>query len=649
MERIQVLPAQVSQLIAAGEVVERPASVVKELMENAIDAGSTVITVEISGGGVDEICVADNGSGMSAQDAETCFLRHATSKIHRAEDIGAVLTLGFRGEALASIAAVAQITLITRLSDATEGTKLVLNGGVVEEKSPVGAPSGTTIRVKNLFYNTPARKKFLHSERAETGAISALMDKLALSHPEISFRYAVNGKRDLFTPGDGKIESAVLAVFGSQVAASMLPVQSDGEISVSGLVGKPIAARGNRNQQYFFINQRAVVSPMLSKALESAYAGSLMIGKYPTCALFLSIDPKSVDVNVHPAKSIVKFSDEKSIYGAVYGAVSCALGTVDQLHTAAPAPTLSPEKQARILAGYFDAPSTQPTFTVPAPALDRAPNPLERKPEEKTSSASALAQAPVSAPKEAAPAVSEVRYQIREDLNPQGKIATFYDPAAALEDPRFQQAPPRFEVEKPKPEPTPEPESLVTPEIRYVGEIFHMYLIVEVGEEVCFVDKHAAHERLLFEKFKQQAYTPAVQPLLADLTVSLNREDKASVLENRELFAQCGFEIEDYGGNALMVRSIPCDLSGEDVADVLEQSVAALAEKRSPKDRHTRILETMACKAAVKGGQPISQVEIQALLKKLFSFPDVKYCPHGRPIVYTMNKRDFDKFFKRIV
>lgn len=650
MDRVRVLPADVSQLIAAGEVVERPASVIKELVENAIDAGASVIRVDIEGGGVRLMRVTDNGCGMTPADAKTCFLRHATSKIQTAHDISGVVTLGFRGEALASIAAVSRVRLITRTEGALEGTCVRIEGGTLMSSESIGAPIGTSITIEDLFYNTPARKKFLKSERSETGAIGALMDRLALSHPEISFRYHNNSKEELYTPGDGQVASVVSAVLGTQTARAMVEVNRKDTIGVSGLICRPLAARGNRNQQYFFINGRCITSGLLSKAMESAYSGSIMVGKFPSCVLFLSLDAASVDVNVHPSKNIVKFSDDKVVFNAVYAAVSQALDNMDQRHVAS-TPALSMKEQSRIVSGFYEIPTQQPVMKIetekeiPAvtaplvmPKPDIAVSTTNPEPD--------VIVRPAEDEEKPAP-VTRKEFTYAEPAV-RNTILTFYDRTA---EPTYSApvyaspAPvvPQFQVR--------ETEPLVTevePEIVCIGEIFNTYIIAQCGDEVYFIDKHAAHERLIFEKLKGQIQTGS-QPLLVECVVSLNRQDKVAILEDTDHFAACGFELEDYGGNAIMVRAIPSELASDDISDVLEQSVAALNDRRSSKDKKIKILEVMACKAAVKGGQFSGRAEQQKLLDRLFAIPDVKYCPHGRPIICTMTKKDFEKMFKRIV
>ena len=638
MDRVRVLSADVAQLIAAGEVVERPASVIKELVENSIDAGATVIRVDIEAGGVRLMRVTDNGCGMTSRDAQTCFLRHATSKIQTADDISGVITLGFRGEALASIAAVSRVRLVTRTESAIEGTRVCMEGGVLIENESIGAPVGTSITIEDLFYNTPARKKFLKSERSEAGAIGALMDRLALSHPEISFRFQNNGKEELYTPGDGQILSAVSAVLGAQSSRAMIKVNREDVIGVSGLTCRPLAARGNRNQQYFFINGRCITSGLLSKAVESAYAGSIMTGKYPICVLFLSLDASSVDVNVHPSKSIVKFSDDKAIFNAVYAAVSQALDGMDQRHVTS-TPALSQKEQTKIVSGFYEIPAQQPVMKIETPKAESLITPMPKT----------EPNVIVSAKEE--PSKTEIVHEFTyADPISRSTAVTFHDRAAQPTyetSTRAETTPPsiipQFRVSKPEPI-----VEQVEPETVCIGEIFNTYIIAQCGDEVYFVDKHAAHERLIFEKLINQEKTGS-QPMLVDCVVSLNRQDKATVLEDMDYFTACGFELEDYGGNAIMVRAIPAELTSEDISDILEQSVAALSDRRSSKDKRTRILEVMACKAAVKGGHFSDKAEQKKLLERLFAIPDVKYCPHGRPIICTMSKKDFEKMFKRIV
>lgn len=638
MDRVRVLSADVAQLIAAGEVVERPASVIKELVENSIDAGATMIRVDIEGGGVRLMRVTDNGCGMTSSDAQTCFLRHATSKIQTADDISGVITLGFRGEALASIAAVSHVRLVTRTEASVEGTCVRMDGGVLIENEPIGAPVGTSITIEDLFYNTPARKKFLKSERSEAGAIGALMDRLALSHPEISFRYQSNGKEELYTPGDGQISSAVSSVLGTQSSRAMIEVNCEDTIGVSGLTCRPLAARGNRNQQYFFINGRCITSGLLSKAVESAYAGSIMVGKYPICVLFLSLDASSVDVNVHPSKSIVKFSDDKAIFNAVFAAVAKALDGMDQRHVTS-TPALSQKEQTKIVSGFYEIPSQQPAMKIEPPKTESFVTPIA-KPEPNV----------IVSVKEEQPQAEKKHEFTYADPISRSTVVTFHDRAAqpTYTTPSYTVTTPppvipQFQVSKPEPVVV-----QVEPETVCVGEIFNTYIIAQCGDEVYFIDKHAAHERLIFEKLKDQVSTGS-QPMLVECVVSLNRQDKSAVLEDIDYFIGCGFELEDYGGNAIMVRAIPAELTSEDISDVLEQSVAALSDRRSSKDKRTRILEVMACKAAVKGGQFSDKAEQRQLLDRLFAIPDVKYCPHGRPIICTMSKKDFEKMFKRIV
>lgn len=628
MKQVHVLPTEVAQLIAAGEVVERPASVIKELVENAIDAGSTKIRIDIEGGGVNLIRITDNGCGMNESDAQTCFLRHATSKIRNAQDISKVLTLGFRGEALASIAAVSRVKMTTRTQNDIEGTHICLDGGVVIRKEPIGAPVGTAISVEDLFYNTPARKKFLKSERSETGAISALLDRLALSHPEISFQYYINNKEELFTPGDGKLASVASVVLGAQQARAMLNVEGADPIFVRGLVCKPLAARGNRSQQYFFINGRCVTSGLLAKAVESAYAGSIMSGKYPVFVLFLDLDATSIDVNVHPSKSIVKFSDEKAVFSAVFHAVSQSLKGMDQRYVATKK-ELDIQEQKKIVAGFYEIPTQQPAMNVMvsnSPIPSKEPNIIVQPSDNDFNN-----DPPVLAGR------PKTTLTFTDRTTPQ---MPFVAPIRTM--PQAQSAP-QFTVINPEPV-----ETEIPPQIICIGEIFNTYIIAQCADEVYFIDKHAAHERLIFDTLNKKAKCES-QPLLVECIVSLDRQDKTFILDELELFTECGFDLEDYGGNSIMVRAIPPEIAKEDISAILEHAAGNLADKKITKDKRTKILESMACKSAIKGGQYSHKAEQQALIDRLFAIPDVKYCPHGRPIIYTMTKKDFEKLFKRIV
>ncbi len=666
MDKIAVLPKETAQLIAAGEVVERPASVVKELVENAIDAGASAVTVDISDGGTTSIRVQDNGSGMSEADARACFLRHATSKVRRAEDIYRVQTLGFRGEALASIAAVARVRLVTKRAEDETGTLVRMEGGTLAEQAPFGCPDGTVITVSDLFYNTPARKKFLKSVRSETSAILALADRLALSHPEISFRVISQGREELFTPGDGVLRNAVHAVLGAKVAEALLPVEYKvNGVSITGYITKPLFARGNRNMQYFFINDRTVQSKTLYATLDAAYKGSIMAGKFPGCILHIAVDPARIDVNVHPTKSVVKFSDENEIFNYMLRAVHEALRGEGQQFTARPdtRPAQEPGKSTirpapkRDLSAFFEQEAVQPAMSAPT----GPPRPAAGA--SAFSGQSAFSRTGTACRDSAAPVnlyggvPAPPKYDAVSTLaDSGGAIPVGVMPPAFKPSPAAPSSLPTFRIEPPAPAAEPEPvPASAEPEpaepVLYIGEVLRTYLIAQRGDEVYFVDKHAAHERILYDQLAQAGDTPVSQPLLLSRTLLLGKREKSALLENAESLERCGFEIGDLGGGTLTVRAVPHVLDDDDVETALAEIADELLAGKGGAElsKLDSIRAVTACKAAVKAGQKNDPRENEALLEQLFSRPDLKYCPHGRPLIYTLTKRDFEKFFKRIV
>ena len=620
MPKIIQLSSHVANLIAAGEVVERPASVVKELLENAVDAGASKITVEIRDGGMTFLRVTDNGCGMEAEDAKTAFLRHATSKLRTAEDLAAISTMGFRGEALAAIASVSRIDLMTKTAGTVSGTSLHLEAGVVTEESEAGCPVGTTIIIRDLFYNTPARMKFMKSDTVEGGRVSAAVQLQVLAHPEVAFTFIRDGKQILSTPGTGELDAAVYCVYGRD-SARMAKVDSrwDG-YSLTGFVSKPTDARPSRNMQTFFVNDRPVRSKLLMSALEEAYRNQLMVGKFPACVLHLRLPANAVDVNVHPAKTEVKFLSEKAVFDCVHYGVLAALNKE----------TDRPQVQ------FKSAP--QPTVPAYKPAQPAAPKQQTffrtMTAEEYKNFSTAVKEAPKPQPAAA--------------------VAT----AAAVE--RQQNLPLRENVCIPTPPPvTPpaaekEPEQTVMPmpqqiPWRMVGELYNSYIIVEQGEDAFLIDKHAAHERILFEKLKanQEAITP--QLLLSPIPVQLRADAAAELLNNAELLAELGFEIEEFGDSTVLLRQIPMDLSPEAAAEAAESIAADLLSGRREKKDTVRdeILHTVACKAAIKAGWLNDSKELLALVKQVMEREDLKYCPHGRPICVSLSKKQLEKQFKR--
>ena len=627
--KINQLPSHVADLIAAGEVVERPGSVVKELTENAIDAGATAVTVEIQNGGITFIRVTDNGCGMAPEDAETAFLRHATSKIATAQDLDSIHTLGFRGEALAAISAVSRIDLLTREPDRTEGISLHLESGVVTERSPAGCPAGTTILVRDLFYHTPARMKFLKRDTAEGAYAFSAVQKQALAHPEVAFRFLRDGEEVLSTPGDGELLSAIYAVLGRQTALEMIPVENQWEgIGVRGFVTKPTASRGSRSYQHFFVNGRYVKSKSLTAALEDAYKNQIMVGRFPAGVLQITVPAETVDVNVHPTKIEVKFLSERAVFDAVHYGVLAAMSRAPgrpemHLHaTVLPqAAPQSPSVPQRPAAPSVPASPAAPPRQITMPAYTErvsvcvadavhAPQPTPDR------SASPLAQAAVQA------ALSQVKARC---------AAPAPQPAVMQDTPAQQEIP------------------LAERPYRVVGEVLDTYLVVEQGEAVLCIDKHAAHERILFEKLKAQPHAIMAQVLLSPISANLDQEEAALLLQNAAMLQEYGYEIEDFGDGSVLIRQIPADIDAGDAESNLMELAEILRTSRHPDPISLRddVLHTIACKAAIKAGWHTEPTERDALIRQVLTRDDIKYCPHGRPVCITLTKHQLEHQFKR--
>ena len=662
MPSIIQLPTHIANLIAAGEVVERPASVVKELLENAVDAGAAKITVEIRDGGMTFLRVTDDGCGMSPQDARTAFLRHATSKLRTAEDLAAISTMGFRGEALAAIASVSRIDLMTKQKGSLSGTSLHLEAGVITEETETGCPEGTTIIIRDLFFNTPARMKFMKSDTVEAGRVTAAVQLQALAHPQVAVQFLRDGKQVLSTPGGGSLQAAVYCVYGREFAA-MAQVQSKwDDYRLSGYVSKPTQARPSRNLQTFFVNNRPVKSRLLVSAFEEAYRNQLMVGKFPACVLHLELPATAVDVNVHPAKTEVKFLNEKAVFDCVHYGVLAALNkTADrpavQFPQSAPAPQTagSPKPAAQQPTPTKSAPRqdfyrtmTPEEFKTFSAALEAAPRPKQ----DAAAAAAALVQkaakeqpvlcSPVTAPK-TPPAKPEMPKQ--EPLPPLPEFPPEPSKTAPLpKAPEPQSAPEQ--------EPEPVQEELPLPagqDWRMVGELYRSYILVEQGEDAFLIDKHAAHERILFEKLKSNQEAISGQQLLSPIPVRLNPAAAAELLANRDMLEELGFEIEEFGENTLLLRQIPMDLSPEDAAQAVESLAADLLNGRREHKNTVRdeLLHTVACKAAIKAGWVSDEQELLAIAREVMAREDLKYCPHGRPICVSLSKKQLEKQFKR--
>ena len=667
MPKIVQLSRHVADLIAAGEVVERPASVVKELVENAIDAGAARITIEIQNGGMTFIRISDNGCGMAPEDARTAFLRHATSKIRNKDDLAAISTLGFRGEALAAISAVSRIDLLTKAAD-TPGVSLHLEAGQITQESPAGCPEGTTILVRDLFYNTPARMKFMKSDQAEASAVFLAVQQQALAHPEIAFRFLKDGQEQLSTAGSGDRMAAIYTVFGREIANNMIEVKGSWEqFTVHGFVTKPTCTRGNRSYQYFFVNFRFIKSRMLSAALEEAYKNQLMVGRFPVCVLEIDLPVQAVDVNVHPAKTEVKFLSERGAFDAVHYAVLSALNKAP----GRPAVQLPKSRQDQIagsVSSNIPVPKKDFFQTKTAEEFRRTASAAEENPFEKPvrpaakpvsvfvdepSFLSAALSSPVQVPErtvkapEAAPVVPKA-----EPVAPAPKEA----PAPltpVLEEEHFPLG--RKAASAPtKLTPAPEPESqqvLSIPEVpfRVIGETMDTYILVEQGESLLLIDKHAAHERVLFEKLKSEEHPVMPQLLLQPVPVQLTKPEAQAVLENLPLLQSLGFDVSEFADLQLVLRQIPSDLTEEDACATLEAFAEDLLTGKRPSqaDLRDNLLHTMACKAAIKAGWHTQPREREALVREVLSRDDIKYCPHGRPVCIELTKKELEKQFKR--
>ena len=590
MPDIQCLPRHVADLIAAGEVVERPASVAKELLENALDAGATAIVAEVQHGGLTYLRMTDNGCGIAPQQLPTAFLRHATSKLRTAGDLAAIGTLGFRGEALAAISAVSRVDILTRQTGAQTGASLHLEGGVPGQVEEIGCPEGTTICVRDLFYNTPARMKFMKKDSAEGAAVAGIVQHLALSHPEVSFKLLRDGAEVLHTPGDGQLLSAVYAAMGRDFAMGLQEVRGcGGDVQVSGYVTRPLNGHGTRGRQLFFVNGRFVKSQLLSAALEEAYRNRLLKGKFPGCVLHLTLPEDRVDVNVHPAKTVVKFVSDKTAFDAVYYTVMDALNRAEQ-------PARQEEK---------------PFYrTMTAQEFRQQQKPQPEKPPLGSYTARPAAPAPAAEPQEPAP--------VREEPPVQETVSL----------------PEQVTLEPPHEAPW-----------RIAGEVLRTYIICEDEEEnVWLIDKHAAHERVRFDALKAAAEPVMTQTLLEPLAVELPPEDCAAVLEQLPLLERYGFRCEDFGG-AVLVREVPGDI--DDPAGALEELAEDLRLNRADPDAaRDSLLSTMACKSAIKAGMHTDPAELRRLVDRVQS-GEIQYCPHGRPVAVKLSKYQVEKMFKR--
>ena len=699
MGRIRVLDKTVANMIAAGEVVERPASVVKELLENAMDAGASHVTVEIKSGGIAYIRVADDGCGMSQEDAATCLLRHATSKISTAEDLAAIGTLGFRGEALASIAAVANIDIYTKTADSELGTHLSCRCGETPEIAEAGCPQGTTVLVRDLFCSTPARMKFLKKDHTEAGYIADMLNRLALSHPDISFKLIHNGKEALFTSGDGELVNCVYSVYGREAGKAMVPVHyKEAPVEVTGLAGRGEISRPNRNMQNFFINGRYIKSPLLSRAAEDAYKNELMTGKFPALIINIAIDPSLVDINVHPTKLEAKFADEKHIYHCVYWAVKNALHanvhipkvqetvgrkafempenaerkTAEPIRmTETPASGAAAAEETRQTAGMQTegeaGRSAHTAADMRTAAVRAAETPKSAKPDDtrrKDKPSFGLREPaliwpiPEFIPPQTIPMDDNKKQMLAEDIvwesgrSETASASQWEEKAAAVRAADSQAGEDIVQAVEPETQQNARADK-PAPEYQIRGQVFDTYLIVEKDGEMLMVDQHAAHERLRYEELLRQyrERKVAAQSMLIPSVVTLSAQEMAVWREHEEEIAALGFDTEEFGANAVALRAAPEELSDRDLGELFLSIITMFSVNRKNvgEDLVSRILYSIACKGAIKANHNLHEAEMKALLDAVFALDGINTCPHGRPITIAFTKSFIEKQFKRII
>ena len=636
MARINVLPKEIYQLIAAGEVVERPSSVVKEMIENSLDAGAKNITLEIKNGGSTYIRITDDGCGIERDDVRKVFISHATSKISKKDDLNSIGTLGFRGEAMASISAVSKVELLTKAENEEIGTRYEIAGGEELEFDDAGCPNGTTIVVRDIFFNTPARMKFLKKDVTEGNQVAGIVDRMAISHPKISFRFIRDGKQVLITSGNGDLKSTVYSVLGKEMSDSLMSVDySFNDMRITGFVSKPTASRKSRAGQYFYINNRIVKSKTAMAALEQAYKNTIMVGRFPACVLNIELNPAQVDVNVHPAKTEVRFANEKPIFDLVYYAVKTAIENDRTVKEVEFKENPIYRQESKNVYQNNDNKSFQAKFDF-FKKKDEPPSQqvIKTKPREDFWQ--------VEAPKP--------EYKIARDENPKARvdINIEYEEPEEISTAKSKDAPKERDIEKVVITDEKDNENVI-PNFKLIGEAFKTYLIVEIENELYFIDKHAAHERMNFERFKAQA-TVETQMLLAPVVVNLTKDEFIAISENVELIKKCGFELEEFGESQIIVRAIPSLVDGDSVKDLMLEIAQKLLEHKTDilPDKIDWIYHSASCRGAVKAGDYTSRQEQEMFVKKLLSMPNIRFCPHGRPVFIKMSKYDIEKQFGRV-
>lgn len=669
MPKINILPKEVYSLIAAGEVVERPLSIVKEMIENSIDAGSKHITVEIKNGGTTYIRITDDGCGIAKEDVKKVFISHATSKIADAEDLNSILTLGFRGEAMASISAVAKVELLTRVSGEELGTRYEIHGGREMDFADAGCPEGTTIVVRDIFFNVPARMKFLKKDVTEGNSVQGIVERMAISHPEISFRFIREGRQVLVTSGNGDLKGTVYSVFGKELSDTLVPVDYAFEgMRVTGFVSRPHQSRKSRAMQFFFINSRLVKSTTAMAALEQAYKNNIMVGRYPACVLNIEIDAKLIDVNVHPAKIEVRFVNEKPVFNLIYYGVKTAIETGDSVKEAdfgtsydgRPYKNLEkhsvkvdflkkeePPKQMK-----FSSKPLNDFWQVASPS-----KPIEHKRKDSYGNAEDyVISAGNTLDKLDNAVTTDYSVSVKIDFSDSGEKRDNSEDVILIDDSKS--AGERlFGIADNTPDKDNsdvieiKAEDEIAPEFTVVGEAFNTYIIVQIENNLYYIDKHAAHERMNFERLKAQAKDNiSTQILLAPVAVKLSAEEYSVVTENLPLLAKCGIIAEDFGNMTVIVREIPSLLEGADAKDLIIETAGKLLEHKTDlePDKMDWIFHSASCRSAVKGGDYTTPEERELFVKKLLSMPNIRYCPHGRPVMIKISKYEIEKQFGRI-
>lgn len=656
MAHINILPKEVYSLIAAGEVVERPMSVVKEMLENSIDAGARHIIVEIKNGGTTYIRITDDGCGIAREDVEKVFISHATSKISTGEDLNAIGTLGFRGEAMASIAAVAKVELLTKTENESSGTRYEINGGEKISLSDAGCPNGTTVVVRDIFFNVPARMKFLKKDVTEGNAVQGVVDRIALSHPEISFRFIRDGKQVLITSGNSDLKGTVYSVFGAELSDTLIETDySYNSMRLTGYVSRPHQSRKSRSMQFFFINGRLVKSATAMAALEQAYKNLIMVGRYPACVLNIEIDPKLVDVNVHPSKTEVRFVNEKPVFDLVYYGVKTAVETKNSV------------KEGSF---YSDANGRNyRNLETQTSKIDFGVKP-EQPSQLKFSNATANNPWRVAAPSGYTEHKRKDSYGDPKDYKiKSGRIFSenetveeneysttvtidFSDKKDTAEKPENTVSAQPSAQEASAPAAAVVDEKDDVPAFKVVGEAFNTYIIVEIKNDLYYIDKHAAHERMNFERLKKEAAQTGIasQALLVPTAVSMTPEEYEAVISNLSLLSKCGFAAENFGSNTVIVREIPALLEGCDVKDLILEIAQKLLEHKTDiePEKMDWIFHSSSCRAAVKGGDKTTPQERELFVEKLLSMPEIRYCPHGRPVMVKISRYELEKQFGRV-